>query len=52
MARSTWLECGWLAGILKQKILDHFQRLARERTLSEDESLPEELQNRFDDVGL
>jgi RNA polymerase sigma-70 factor (ECF subfamily) len=45
-------ERGWLTGILKNKILDHFRRLARERTFSEDESLPEELQNRFDDVGL
>lgn len=44
-------ERGWLTGILKHKILDHFRRLARERTVNEEDSLPEELQNRFDDNG-
>lgn len=45
-------ERGWLTGILKHKILDHFRRLKREQTLSLAEVLPAELEERFDDVGL
>lgn len=45
-------ERGWLTGILKHKILDHFRRQARERTVLTDDTLPPELQNRFDDLGL
>lgn len=45
-------ERGWLTGILKHKILDHFRRVAREHSVSEEESLPGELLERFDDLGL
>lgn len=45
-------ERGWLTGILKHKVLDHFRRLARERTVNADDSLPPELEGRFDDLGL
>jgi len=45
-------ERSWLTGILKHKVLDHFRRQARERTDNADDSLPEELEGRFDDLGL
>jgi RNA polymerase sigma-70 factor (ECF subfamily) len=45
-------ERGWLTGILKHKVLDHFRRLARERTVTPDDSMPEELEGRFDDLGM
>jgi RNA polymerase sigma-70 factor (ECF subfamily) len=41
-----------LTGILKHKLLDHFRRLARERPPLAGDTLPEELEHRFDDVGL
>ncbi len=45
-------ERGWLTGILRHKILDHFRQLKREETLSPAELLPPELEDRFDDVGV
>lgn len=45
-------EKGWLTGILKHKVLDHFRRQARERTVNANGSMPEELEGRFDDLGL
>ena len=45
-------EGSWLTGILKHKIMDHFRRLARERTVNPDDSMPEELEGRFDDLGI
>ena len=45
-------ERSWLTGILKHKVLDHFRRQARERTDNHDDSMPEELEGRFDDLGL
>jgi RNA polymerase sigma-70 factor (ECF subfamily) len=45
-------ERSWLTGILKHKVLDHFRRQARERTVNADDSMPEELEGRFDDLGL
>lgn len=45
-------ERGWLTGILKHKVLDHFRRQARERTVNADDSMHEELEGRFDDLGL
>jgi RNA polymerase sigma-70 factor (ECF subfamily) len=45
-------ERSWLTGILKHKVLDHFRRQARERTNNADDSMPEELEGRFDDLGL
>lgn len=45
-------ERGWLTGILRHKILDHFRRSSREQALFHDEALPEELEERFDDLGL
>lgn len=45
-------ERSWLTGILKHKVLDHFRRLARERTVNPDDSMPEELEGRFDDLGI
>lgn len=45
-------ERSWLTGILKHKIMDHFRRLARERTVNADDALPPELEGRFDDLGL
>lgn len=45
-------ERSWLTGILKHKILDHFRRLSRERTVSQEETWSDELSNRFDDLGL
>ncbi len=45
-------ERGWLTGIMKHKIVDHFRRLARERTVNSDDSMPDELEGRFDDLGL
>lgn len=45
-------ERGWLTGILKHKILDHFRQSRRERTVFQDEPWPEELDGRFDDLGL
>ncbi|MCI0745482.1 MAG: sigma-70 family RNA polymerase sigma factor [Verrucomicrobia subdivision 3 bacterium] len=45
-------ERSWLTGILKHKVLDYFRRQARERTIMEDASMPEELEGRFDDLGL
>jgi RNA polymerase sigma-70 factor (TIGR02943 family) len=45
-------ERGWLTGILRHKILDHFRQLKREQTLSPAELLPPELEDRFDDVGV
>lgn len=45
-------ERSWLTGILKHKILDHFRRQARERTVMADDALPTELEGRCDDLGL
>lgn len=45
-------ERGWLTGILKNKVFDHFRRQAREPALPVDHALPAELEDRFDDVGL
>lgn len=45
-------ERSWLTGILKHKIVDHFRRLSREQTVSQEETWPDELNNRFDDLGL
>ena len=45
-------ERGWLSGILRHKILDHFRQLKREQIVSPSEMLPAELDGRFDDVGL
>jgi RNA polymerase sigma-70 factor (ECF subfamily) len=45
-------ERAWLTGILKHKVLDHFRRQSRERTITPETSLPEELESRFDDLGL
>jgi RNA polymerase sigma-70 factor (ECF subfamily) len=45
-------ERSWLTGILKHKVLDYFRRQARERTVMADDSMPEELEGRFDDLGL
>ncbi len=45
-------ERAWLTGILKHKVVDHFRQLARERAVSQDELWPEELEGRFDDLGL
>lgn len=45
-------ERSWLTGILKHKVLDHFRRQARERTVNADDALPPELEGRFDDLGL
>lgn len=45
-------ERGWLTGILRHKITDHFRRRARETPLAEATSLPAELEERFDDLGL
>ena len=42
----------WLTGILKHKVLDHFRRQARERTVMADDSMPEELEGRIDDLSL
>ncbi|MBU6401984.1 MAG: sigma-70 family RNA polymerase sigma factor [Verrucomicrobia bacterium] len=48
---SEFPERSWLTGILRHKIYDHFRRLNRERTVFQNESLPEELEGRFDDLG-
>jgi len=45
-------ERSWLTGILRHKILDHFRRQARERTVGSDDLMPRELEARFDDLGL
>lgn len=45
-------ERSWLTGILKHKVIDHFRQMSRERTVSQSESLPDELESRFDDLGL
>ncbi len=45
-------ERAWLTGILRNKIYDHFRRVSRERTVFEEEPLPEELSTRYDDRGL
>lgn len=45
-------ERSWLTGILKHKILDHFRRQARERTVLANDALPPELEGRFDDFGF
>lgn len=45
-------ERGWLTGILRHKILDHFRRLSRERAVFHEEPLPAEMEERFDDLGL
>lgn len=45
-------ERSWLTGILKHKVMDYFRRLARERTINPDDSLPEELEGRFDELGM
>ncbi len=45
-------ERSWLTGILKHKIMDHFRRLARERTVNATDALPPELEGRFDELGL
>lgn len=45
-------ERGWLTGILRHKILDHFRQQTRERTVHPDDVLPAELTDRFDDLGL
>lgn len=45
-------ERGWLTGILKHKILDHFRRSSHESPGLSDDSLPDELEGRFDDLGL
>lgn len=45
-------ERAWLTGILRHKVVDHFRRLARERTVSQDDLWPAELEGRFDDLGL
>lgn len=45
-------ERSWLTGILKHKIMDHFRRLAKERLVIVDDSLPSELADRFDELGL
>ncbi|MDE3100403.1 MAG: sigma-70 family RNA polymerase sigma factor [Verrucomicrobiota bacterium] len=44
-------ERGWLTGILRHKVLDHFRQQSQER-ISQTESMPEELEGRFDDVGV
>jgi len=45
-------EGGWLTGIMRHKIMDHFRRLNRDRVAvpAEDE-LPDELKSRFDEFG-
>ena len=45
-------ERGWLTGILKHMVLDHFRRQARECPVSADEAMPEELAGRFDELGM
>jgi RNA polymerase sigma-70 factor (TIGR02943 family) len=45
-------ERGWLTGILKHKIMDHFRHLAKERPVNADDALPSELADRFDELGL
>jgi len=45
-------ERGWLTGILKHKILDHFRRLSREQPVSLPDAWPDELNRRFDNLGL
>lgn len=45
-------ERAWLTGILKNKIMDHFRQLAREKTVSQDDSWPAALEDRFDDLGI
>ena len=45
-------ERSWLTGILKHKVLDHFRQQSRERTVSPAESMPDELADSFDDVGV
>jgi len=45
-------ERSWLTGILRHKTYDHFRRLSRERTVFRNEPLPEDLEERFDDLGL
>lgn len=45
-------ERGWLTGILRHKILDHFRRLSRERAVFHEEPLPPDLEERFDDLGM
>lgn len=44
-------ERGWLTGILRHKILDHFRRLNRERTVGQEETWPDEPSRQFDDLG-
>ncbi|MDA1274553.1 MAG: sigma-70 family RNA polymerase sigma factor [Verrucomicrobia bacterium] len=44
-------ERGWLTGILRHKILDHFRQVGRDRAIFHEQSLPPELDERFDDLG-
>jgi len=48
----TTSERGWLTGILRHKILDHFRRQKRQPVQPLTEALPPELEDRFDDLGL
>lgn len=45
-------ERSWLTGILRHKVLDHFRQLKRENLAAPATAMPEELDARFDDVGL
>lgn len=39
----------WLVGILKHKIVDYFRRTSRERPATEDESMPQHVNDLFDE---
>lgn len=45
-------ERSWLTGILRHKVLDYFRQQSRERTTPQAETMPNELEDRFDDVGV
>jgi len=42
---------GWLTGILRHKITDHFRRINRELPPQREDGLPPELESRFDEFG-
>jgi len=44
-------ERGWLTGILRHKILDHFRQVGRDRAVFHEQALPSDLEERFDDLG-
>lgn len=39
----------WLVGILKHKIVDYFRKISRERPVTEDESMPQHVNDLFDE---